>query len=73
MRIWLTHRTLTLCEYNRTKNVQTAVEPFFLVCVGLLEIGILQHFGQFYLVVHIKRQCPVVDRLDFRQVTGLKI
>ena len=27
--------------------------------VGLLEIGVLQHFEQIYLVVHIKRQCPV--------------
>ena len=30
--------------------------------VGLLEIGILQHFEQFYLVVHIKRQCHVLWR-----------
>ena len=29
--------------------------------VQRIEKRVLQHFGQFYLAVHIKRQCPVVD------------
>ena len=33
---------------------QNAVEPIFLAS--------LQHFEQFHLVVHIKRQCPVDKR-----------
>ena len=43
---------LWLCPHVHAQNID--------VSVGLLEIRVLQHFEQFHLVVHIKRQCPVV-------------
>ena len=66
--------TVSVDRYKPRKNARIFVDtsphpPFrllsFAYFVGLREIGVLQHFGQFYLVVHICFKQPVQINLLF--------